>query len=293
MEELLRAAGPVVLAALASLGLDRSMERRGLLPPGFRGVARIARLRRALAAAVMALTLWLGAFAVLGLVGRQPEFDPSQVARSQLFLLHALFALALALWLALGFGGDLRQWAAQLGLRARAPLKELALGTAAGLAAWAVVLGILIALGSLVWALGGADSLPREPPPVVPWMAALPLWLRLALSLSAGVAEETFFRGFLQPRVGIALSSVLFVLAHLSYEQPLMLVGIALLSVIFALLVAWRQSVWAAVAAHTVFDALQLGVMIPWAMRLLEGEGGAGLPPVAAIRCVGEALGFC
>jgi membrane protease YdiL (CAAX protease family) len=90
--------------------------------------------------------------------------------------------------------------------------------------------------------------------------------------LSAGVVEEVFFRGFLQPRVGIAASSALFALAHLSYEQPLMLLGILLLSVLFALLTRWRQSVWAAIAAHAVFDAIQLLVLIPWAMKMI-GEG--------------------
>jgi hypothetical protein len=62
------------------------------------------------------------------------------------------------------------------------------------------------------------------------------------VSLSAGFVEEIFFRGFLQPRVGIALSTAFFVLAHVSYGQPLMLVGIALLSLIFGFLVRWRQT---------------------------------------------------
>ena len=41
----------------------------------------------------------------------------------------------------------------------------------------------------------------------------------------ASFAEELFFRGFLQPRVGIPFSTALFVLAHLSYEQPFMLLA--------------------------------------------------------------------
>ncbi|MDX1383285.1 MAG: CPBP family glutamic-type intramembrane protease, partial [Thermoanaerobaculia bacterium] len=63
--------------------------------------------------------------------------------------------------------------------------------------------------------------------------------------------------------------TVLFTLAHLSYQQPLMLVGIAVLSVAFAALVAWRQSIWAAVTAHAVFDLVQLLVVLPLGARAL------------------------
>ena len=48
------------------------------------------------------------------------------------------------------------------------------------------------------------------------------------------------------------------------------------------LLVIWRQNIWPAIAAHTLFDAMQLLVIIPWALNLLE-EGGPEIPiPVAA-----------
>ena len=107
----------------------------------------------------------------------------------------------------------------------------------------------------------------------MPWIAGLPVALWVLASLSAGVVEETFFRGFLQPRIGLLASSLLFVLAHASYGQPFMLVGVTLLSVIFGLLVRWRQSIWAAIAAHVLFDAIQLLVVIPAALRLLEAQG--------------------
>jgi membrane protease YdiL (CAAX protease family) len=88
------------------------------------------------------------------------------------------------------------------------------------------------------------------------------------------VVEESFFRGFLQPRIGIALSTAFFALAHLSYGQPFMLVGITLLSLIYAFLVRWRQNVWPAMAAHALFDGVQLLVVVPLAMRFLQGAGG-------------------
>ena len=98
---------------------------------------------------------------------------------------------------------------------------------------------------------------------MVLWMGSLPLLIRLMVSLSAGVVEEVFFRGFLMPRAGFATSNVLFVLAHLNYEQPFLLLGVALLSVAFSYLTLWRGNIWPAIAAHFLFDAIQLLVIVP------------------------------
>lgn len=274
--EWLRVVGPFLLAVVAAGAIDRLTERAGLLPPGFRppveGSPFAASVRRTVALGVLAAVLWVGVFSPLGHLGQSPEIDPDQLGTAQLFLLHALFAVALLAWFALGFGASFGHWASQFGFRARAILRELALGALVGLGAWALVLTVLIGLGLVVWSTAGDQALPQEPPPLVMWIVGLPLGVRLAVSVSAGVVEEMFFRGFLQPRAGIALSTGLFVLAHLSYEQPLMLFGITLLSLIFAFLVRWRQNIWAAIAAHTVFDAVQLLIVIPRLMEFLRGQ---------------------
>jgi membrane protease YdiL (CAAX protease family) len=169
-----------------------------------------------------------------------------------------------------GFG---REVARQLGLVAPSIRREVAIGAALGLAAWAAVLLALVATALAVWAVGGEGALPK-PSAIVPWIAALPIAVRALVSLSAGFVEEIFFRGFLQPRIGILLSTAFFVLAHVSYGQPLMLVGITLLSLIYALLVRWRQTIWPAIAAHALFDGIQLLVIIPAALRLMGQPGG-------------------
>jgi membrane protease YdiL (CAAX protease family) len=64
----------------------------------------------------------------------------------------------------------------------------------------------------------------------------------------------------------VLASTALFVAAHLGYQQPWMLVGVTLLSLFFAMLARWRQSVWAAVTAHAVFDAVQLLWLVPLAL---------------------------
>jgi membrane protease YdiL (CAAX protease family) len=46
---------------------------------------------------------------------------------------------------------------------------------------------------------------------------------------------------------------------------------VTLLSLLFALLVRWRQSILAAIAAHAAFDAVQLLIVVPWALKMLQG----------------------
>jgi membrane protease YdiL (CAAX protease family) len=167
-----------------------------------------------------------------------------------------------------------RQLLAQLGFLAPSVPREIGLGLGLGLAAWLAVLAALIAIAGVLIAAGGSDMVPKQPPALVPLIAALPFGVRLAVSLSAGLVEETFFRGFLQPRLGIVLSTALFALAHLAYGQPFMLVGITLLSLIYAFLVRWRQSIWAAIAAHALFDGVQLLVVVPMVLKLTGGAAG-------------------
>jgi membrane protease YdiL (CAAX protease family) len=180
--------------------------------------------------------------------------------------------------------GFARQLAVQLGLVAPDVSREVLIGLLLGICAWLAVLLALLAAALAIYAIGGEKALPK-PSAIVPWIASLPVLVRLMVSLSAGFVEEIFFRGFLQPRIGIALSSGFFVLAHLSYGQPFMLLGITLLSLIYAFLVRWRQTIWPAIAAHALFDGVQLLFIIPMAMRLMGTSPGAkpALAPVAAL----------
>ncbi len=306
--------------------MDRMCEARGLLPPGFREP-----LRRIAAWSLVAMILWIGAFASLASIGQDvPEMDLSQLTTPRLFLLHFLLILTILSWFLLGFagvrpsppwppspgppstpspgeggtteatenlviaedvggegaplsregvsaggrgaGGEglFRQFLSQFGFVAPDVPREIGIGVLAGIGSWGAVLVVAILLGLIIMALGGEDSLPKQPPALIPWMVALPVAVRLLISLSAGVVEEVFFRGFLQPRIGIFLSTLLFVLAHFSYGQPFMLVGIGTLSLIYAFLVRWRQNIWPAIAAHFLFDAVQLLFVIPTLLKYME-----------------------
>ena len=171
-----------------------------------------------------------------------------------------------------------RRFAEQFGLVAPDIPREIGIGVLLGIAAWVVVLVGVMAIGMMLLKLAGENAIPKQPPAMVMWIAALPFLIRLAISLSAGIVEEWFFRGFLQPRVGILLSTGLFVLAHFAYGQPFMLIGITLLSLIYALLVRQRQTIWPAMAAHALFDGVQLLVVIPGVLKIMQSQmpGPAG-----------------
>lgn len=294
----LRLALALLLAAGTALVVDRWTESRGFLPPGFEET-----WRRAAALVVLAGIFLVAVFLPVALFGvERAPLTPEDLTTPDVFLLQGLLLLALALWFLLGFAGvgtgvadrtgvegdsaagvgpeapgALRALAGsfgrQFGLRTRNPYAELGIGVAAGAAGWVLVILLMVAVVTLVWALGGEDWLPTEPPELIPWVAGLPILVRVAIGMTAGVVEELFFRGFLQPRVGITLSSALFVLAHLSYEQPFMLVGIAALSVLFAWLVRWRRNILPAIAAHAAFDLIQLLIVVPEILKRLPEAG--------------------
>ncbi len=289
--EAVRTIGPVVAALGAVLLFDHMTRRRGLDPPGF-----AEPLRRIAATALLAFCFYVGVFAALGSIGRQGEVDLSQLASWQLFTLHALFALTIVGWWASGFlalspirtvsggpPGDTgativapsawTSFSEQLGLRVANLRRELAIGAVAGVGAWLAVLAAVFVFALALSALSGEELLPQSPPAVIPWLAGRPILLRLAIAASAGLVEELFFRGFLQPRIGIGLSTLFFALAHLSYDQPIMLVGVTLLSVLYGLLTLWRQNIWPAIVAHFLFDAIQLLVVIPAVLELFRPGG--------------------
>jgi membrane protease YdiL (CAAX protease family) len=274
-----------VFAPLGSLGMKAAPEPTSIATPqlfalhllmvatmviwfllGFAGVRR-----RALAPPVAVEALPLPAPAAAGETALGPE-DPTPVEPMRVAAMPLQAAVpAPPPPVPLG-----RQFLAQFGYLAPDVPREIGLGVLLGIGAWVAVLMALMVIAGALWALGGEDTLPKAPPALIPLIAGLPFGIRFLVSLSAGAVEESFFRGFLQPRIGIVFSTGFFVLAHLSYGQPFMLIGIALLSLIYAFLVKWRQNVWSAMAAHALFDGVQLLVVMPAALHMLGSGKSAG-----------------
>ena len=274
---LLRVLLPLVLAIVTACLIDRASVRRRLQAPAFLATStQTAPLRRTAFLFLFSIVLFLTLFQTVAMFGVEVETDMSQIATWQLFWVHWMLIGVLSAWYMLGFGGlpQVRgrlatEWIHQFGLATPNVGREILLGLGMGLVGWVGVLSLVTVLGMLVTMLGGAAAMPQEVPEAIVWMASLSIPLRVMIAVSAGVVEEVFFRGFLQPRIGIWFSSALFVLAHLSYGQPFLLIGISLLSIGFSFLARWRGNVWAAITAHFVFDAVQLLVLIPAALRVM------------------------
>lgn len=272
---MIRLLAPLLLAVIASWLVCQASRLRGLEAPGLGPVpfdsAPPTPLRRISSQALLAAVLYLTVFQSLSTLGQELELDPQGLSSLALFSTHAILAVFLAMWFWLArsplLGSSLKtrvlEGVSRLGLRTPGIGRELALGVGAGVLIWVAVLVALLVFRLLLSLIGADDLVPEEPPQLVLWIAALPVPIRAAISLSAGLFEEAFFRGFLQPRVGVLLSTAMFSLAHVAYGEPSMLVGVTLLSLAFSALALWRRNIWAAVTAHATFDAVQLLILIP------------------------------
>ncbi|MEY4630163.1 MAG: hypothetical protein RIQ81_283 [Pseudomonadota bacterium] len=87
-----------------------------------------------------------------------------------------------------------------------------------------------------------------------------PTWVALWLALVSSVGEETFFRGALQPTLGIFPTSILFGLAHLGPDGR---IGVwSLWACVAGLILGWTFAesgcLWPAIVAHFLVNGISL-----------------------------------
>lgn len=87
-------------------------------------------------------------------------------------------------------------------------------------------------------------------------------WNAFYISVCAGVGEEIFFRGAIQPLLGVWLTAFLFVAIHLYFSLKswkINLFGVAL--TLFIAVLGWGSqqfSLWHAIAGHFAYDFVLL-----------------------------------
>jgi len=139
-------------------------------------------------------------------------------------------------------------------------------GFAIGLGGWIVTIVMIITFALILKAAGLFPD-KMQPPALIAYMAHIAWWKKALVVLSAMTVEEAFFRGFLQKRIGLIASTLLFAVAHAGYGQPMLLVGVTFISLIIGTTFYRTKNLIPGIIAHGVFDAVQLFVIIPIAFR--------------------------
>ena len=261
----------VLLVVAGSLGILLSLVQArsravfaedGFSEPGRRAVAM------ALLGAVLLLVVAIP-FAG-GLMGTQPE--TKELSLVSVFAVHAILVFFLVCYYALS---GRRSIADFLKLSSPRPARDLAVGAGIGLVGWVLtIITASVILG--VWYLvspkfRGESAGGTTVSPMIVWLVAQPVWVKVMIVVSAMVVEELFFRAFLQTRVGPVAATLMFTAAHGAYGQPLVLVGILVIATVLAITFSVYRNVLPCIVAHGVFDAIQMFVIIPLALKSLPG----------------------
>jgi membrane protease YdiL (CAAX protease family) len=219
------------------------------------------------AAAMVLLFLVLASTVILPATGAGMSIDTSRLSFGGVFVVQGLLALFLVLWWLLSGRPPVRDF---LALKSERPAIEAGAGICLGLIGWVltIVVGLAFALLSALLDLSG----PRAVPPLVGWIASLPVWKKIIVVACAMTVEEFHFRAFLQRRLGAVPASILFLLAHAGYGEPLFFVGLVAITAVLAVAFQKTSSTWAPIFAHGTFDAVQLFIFLPLALKLLSGK---------------------
>jgi membrane protease YdiL (CAAX protease family) len=216
--------------------------------------------------------LWLGGFLIgLALLVTNSALTPPTSKQLgalpfySLFSMHVILVVFLIGWWAFSGMPEIREF---LQIRHERPAEVVALGLSVGVGGWVITIIMAMVVGLLLQASGAMDK-PPEPPAMIGWMANLALWKKALIVLSAMTVEEFFFRSFLQKRIGLIASTLLFALAHFTYGNPLLLIGVTVISLVISYTFYRTKNVVPGILAHGVFDAIQLFVIVPVAVKMM------------------------
>lgn len=252
---LLLGVGLPIVAAIVVVAARKGCFRRDPFPD-----------ERRRAWALVALGVTIAATTLLPAFSLGRPIDPSRLSLGSILALQQLFSLFLLAWWVLSGRPPLRDF---LALRTSDAARQVRLGLWVGLAGWGLtVVSGLVVLGLLRFA--GMDEV-RPIPPLVRWLASQPFGSRLFLVAAAMTVEEAFFRAFLQRRIGAVPASILFLVSHGGYGDPLFFVGLLAITAVLAVTFEKTGSIVAPMVAHGVFNGVQLLVLLPSAVRLIPG----------------------
>jgi membrane protease YdiL (CAAX protease family) len=139
-----------------------------------------------------------------------------------------------------------------LGLKAEGAPRALAWGVA--LAVGVMVLLVVLEQGlSYVLPSSALDN-----PTALDIAKSVTLPGAFALAAASALGEEIFFRGFLQPRIGLVATALVFSLAHFSYASAGEVIAVLILAFAMGLLYKRTGNLWATIATHFTFNLVNL-----------------------------------
>lgn len=239
-------AGPGVLGLGLGLGIP-------LVPSLRRAIARVTPMDPTSSIDLVGLSLLLGAIGLFGgnfLASPDPEGVGGSVTVAELVVQVAAF-VGLA-YVAVGYGiyRSFREATARLGIN-RPSFRTVAIALGCVVLAWFVnVVAYLIT----DWLQPDLIARLEEVTDEITADVQNPVGA-LVLGLSAGVGEEMFLRGAVQPRFGLVLTSLLFALLHAQYGLSFVLIGLFGSGVILGLERKYLGTT-AAIITHAVFNIL-------------------------------------
>jgi membrane protease YdiL (CAAX protease family) len=253
---------PTILMAVVYVGIIGLNERYNLLSADrFPSTAA-----KAGAYAWLGLFLFGVAILVTGAALKTPTAkELASTPFYRIFALHWILIAFLFVWWLLSGRPRFSDF---LSVRSERPGEAVMTGFAVGFGGWLFTLAVALIIGLILSAAGLIPKNP-QPSPMIGYMASLPFWKKATIVLSAMTVEEAFFRGWLQKRVGLVASTILFAVAHSGLGQPLLLIGVFVISLIIGFTFYRTKNLIPCIIAHGVFDAVQLFVILPIVFRMM------------------------
>lgn len=181
----------------------------------------------------------------------------------------AILLISLAMEAVLGALGWF--WIAQQGRDVSRAIAFSPEGTATGLVAAVAATAVVGLVHDLVaprvsWLRGWREWVEGT---LVPFLAPVGTWQMLGIAISAGIGEELFFRGALQPVIGLVPTAILFGLGHTGGPFRRETLPYFLYTLLWGLIFGWAydaaQALWPLIVAHAGFDfAILLYLRSPW-----------------------------
>lgn len=243
-------------AAAAPLFLLPQVRR---LLAGLTGIDAVSSVHAVAASFVMLVVMNLAVTLAVGLETLADLSEASETDGSSLLVSLWVQQITFALWAVVGVGWLTRRRLLQalerLGLAAPRPV-EVAVGIGVGLISVAIILVLEIVAGAVGWGLD--EDVQRLTEVLIgPLLGSIPGIL--TLGLAAGIGEETLFRGALQPRFGLFITSLLFALLHSQYGITLSTLAVFIVGMILGL-VRNRYNTSTCVIAHASYN-ITLGMI--------------------------------